>query len=52
MIGYTREEVRDQFGNRAINFVYTEDLIVATTRSSTAATPDGSASFSCPPEGR
>ena len=28
MIGYTREEVRDQFGNRAINFVYAEDLIV------------------------
>ena len=28
MIGYTREEVRGQFGNRAINFVYAEDLIV------------------------
>ncbi|MFR0874794.1 MAG: hypothetical protein ACLSHC_09485 [Bilophila wadsworthia] len=33
MIGYTREEVRGQFGNRAINFVYAEDLSWATARS-------------------
>lgn len=26
MLGYTREEVRDRFGNRAVNFVYAEDL--------------------------
>lgn len=27
MLGYTREEVRARFGNRAISFVYAEDLI-------------------------